>query len=112
MKLTIEKRFEFAVDTDKERKRIEKAFKKDLETKQKLNELMDLIEAEKWKEAWKELTGKWWQGRDKEQECPRLEFAGLLIPSSNNIDHWMSYIDLVMMFVDYPESYRVVGKTR
>lgn len=90
--MTFEKREVFTVDTGKERNRISKAFKEDKETRDKLNEFMNLVEAQEWKKAYDELEGEWWQGDDKEDECPRLEFIGFLHVDGKP---WVSYIDLV-----------------
>jgi len=111
MKITIEKRAQEVIDTARERARINKAFRNDPETKEKLNLLMDAVEAGKWKEAMAMLESKWWQGDDKKQECPRLEFVGMLFSSDNVPRHFSfhsSYIDLITWFAECPENYTVV----
>ncbi len=103
MKLLVTKTCQGVVDTDKERKRIKKAFRNDPETRQQLTLLMDAIEAGEWEKADKMLEGQWWNGRDKRQECPRLEFVGMLDMANpeqpghpaHGWDHWAGYIDLV-----------------
>ena len=46
------------IDIEKERNRIERAFKNRKEIQKKLNELMDLIEAENWEKAKNEIQGE------------------------------------------------------
>ena len=60
----------------------------------------------------KELSGKWWQGRDKKFECPRLEFIGMVKHSSPFFSSWFSFIDLVFAFCNYPDNYKVEKVTR
>jgi len=108
MKMTIQKTSEFTIDTAKERKRINNAFVDRPLTQKKLLKLMDLVEQEKWKHALKELESKWWLGRDKDQECPRLEFVGLL--KSEGTNHWDSYIDLILRMNACPDVYKVMKK--
>jgi hypothetical protein len=105
MKMTIQKSYEFTVDTAKERRRIFDAFGDRPETLKKLMHLMDLIDAEKWEEAQKELDSKWWRGRDEDLECPRQEFIGLL--DAEGIDPWTSYSDLIWRMHSRPEIYKV-----
>lgn len=103
MKLLLTKIAQGVIDTDRERRRIEKAFKKDPETRKRLNLLMDAIEAGHWKKADKMLSSRWWQGRDSKMECPRLEFVGMLdLQNPEMLGHpadgfncWASYRDLV-----------------
>ena len=110
MKLTIQKSFEFVVDTSLERKRIEKAFKTDKDTRDHLILLMDLIEGGCWKEAKAELEGKWWDGYDKELECPRVEFIGMLRCTSEHVNTMASYVDLIYAMVDCPHIYKLIRK--
>jgi len=107
MKITIQKSSTFTIDTAKERKRINKYFKDKKMMQKKLLKLMDLVEAEKWVEAGKELDGKYWSGIDKEQECPRLEFIGIL-DASGDIDPWATYINVIFNMVNYPKTYKVI----
>ena len=109
MRLTIQKSYVFVVDTAKERKRINEAFAGT--TKKKLLKLMDLVEAQKWKEAEAELDSKWWHGRDEELECSRLEFIGLL--NAKGACSWDSYINLIwtMNNYNYPDVYTVTKTT-
>ena len=109
MKFKFEKHAELIIDTSIERRRIDKAFskKKDQEIKIKLHELMDLVENCKWAEALKTIESEWWQGRDKEMECPRLEFIGLIKHTSWFFDNHMDYIDLILNMNDYPDVYKV-----
>jgi len=113
MKITIEKTARLTFDTALERKRIDKAFKKhkDKMVKQKLHELMDLIEMSKWEEALKELQSKWWQGYDEEDECPRFEYIGLIKHDSPFFNNWFSYMDLVIAMYQYPNVYKVISKS-
>ena len=107
MKIIIQKASTFTVDTGAERKRIERCFKGDKTMRKKLLNLMDLVEAEKWKEAYKELEGKYWNGYDAEQECSRLEFIGLL-EGEGDIDGWASYANLIWNMVNRADNYKVV----
>lgn len=107
MKLLFEKKVSITIDTDVERKRIAKAFKNNKETRDKLNQLMDLIEAGKWKDAEKELDGDWWQGYDERLECPRLEFVGMIKHDSLHLNRWFNYMDLILLVAEYPEVYKV-----
>jgi len=107
MKMTIQKCSEFTIDTGKERKRINKAFKRNKTIQKKLLKLMDLIEGEKWQAAEEFLDSKWWAGRDKEMECPRLEFVGLL-NGEGDVDHWDSYIQLVWKMNNHSGIYTVM----
>lgn len=111
MKITIEKTAQLTIDTALERKRINKAFKDDKETRQHLHELMDLVENYEWEKACKQLEGKWWQGRDEKQECPRLEFVGMIVTDSPFFSSWMTYIDLIANFQHYPKNYKVIKTT-
>jgi len=109
MKMTIQKSVTFTIDTGKERKRIQECFgnSDSKMMKKKLLKLMDLVEAEKWKEAYKELEGKYWNGYDAEQECSRLEFIGLL-EGEGDIDGWASYANLIWNMVNRADNYKVV----
>ena len=109
MKMTIEKAFTFTVDTAKERKRIKGGFTHNKAAQKKLLKLMDLVEAEKWEAAYEFLESKWWQGRDKEYECPRLEFLGML-DSAGLDDAWATYGDLIWRMSHHPDTYKVVRK--
>jgi len=109
MKMTIEKAFTFTIDTGKERKRIEECFKDRKMMKKKLLKLMDLVEAEKWEAAYKELEGKYWNGYDAEQECPRVEFIGMLDADGLD-DPWDTYTSLIWRMVKHPDIYKVVKK--
>ena len=103
MMLKITKTYQGLVDTDRERRRIKKAFRNDPTTRRKLTKLMDAIESQNWKLANKLLNDKWWQGRDRKLECPRAEFIGLFDamdvknPKSLAVgfDPFCSYSDLV-----------------
>jgi len=110
MKIQIQKTVQTIIDTGFERKRIKKAFAKDKVTQKKLNKLMDLVEAQDWNKALKELQSKWWQGRDKECECPRYEFLGMLDPDRNGgvFNSWASYGDLILAFADNPSNLSIV----
>lgn len=114
MKLTIEKTAKLTIDTAAERERIRKAFRNDKETRDHLNAFMDLVEACKWESALAELNTKWWQGRDKEQGCPRLEFIGFVrsrkLSPSAFFDPWMTYMDLVVNMYEYPKNYKMIVK--
>ena len=111
MKMTIEKTAQLTIDTQAERERIKKCFRNDKETRDHLNAFMDLVEACKWEEALKELDGDWWQGRDGRQECPRLEFIGMVCKRDKSpsafFDPWMTYIDLVVNMYEYPKNYKI-----
>jgi len=109
MKITIQKTSIFTFNTQEERKRINECFKDKPLMHKKLLKLMDLIEAEKWVEASNELESKWWMGRDKEQECPRLEFIGML-EADGDIDTWTTYDNLIWNMVNYPETYKLIEK--
>jgi hypothetical protein len=103
MRLMITKTCYGMVDTAIERKRISKAFRRDPETRKRLTKLMDAIEAGEWRKAERMLTGRWWSGRDKKMECPRIEFVGMLdlqnpaVPGhpAAGFDSWANYADLV-----------------
>lgn len=110
MQMTIRKVVNGVIDFDRERLRIKKAFRKDKSTRDHLNRLMDLIEAQKWQQAEKELQKKWWKGRDKRLECPRGEFIGVVdFIKNEGFDVWGNYADLVYAFVRRPETYQVVS---
>ena len=107
MKLKLQKICTGIIDLDVERKRISESFEDDPQTQSHLNKLMDLIEAQKWEEAKKELDKKWWDGRDKVVECPRTEFIGLLDFTENEgFDLWASYADLVYNMINRPNMYK------
>ena len=55
----------------------------------------------------KELESKWWAGRDKKRECPRLEFVGML-HADGDIDHWATYYQLVWSMHNFPNRYKVI----
>ena len=107
MKITIQKASTFTIDTGAERKRINRYFKGDKTMRKKLLNLMDLVEAGKWVEAYKELESKYWKGYDPEQECSRLEFIGLL-EGTGDIDGWASYANLIWNMVKRANTYSVV----
>lgn len=111
MKITIEKTAQATIDTSQERKRINKCFKKDEITRQKLHQLIDLVENEEWEKAVTELEGEWWQGRDEEYECPRLEFIGMLEVRSPFFSPCITYVDLIANFYRYPKNYKIISKT-
>ena len=58
------------------------------------------------------IDSDWWQGHDKEHECSRLEFIGLLELAdpdnpghpAHGFDHWASWIDLVYVMSSQEES--------
>jgi len=110
MQLVIQKSFEFVVNTASERARIKKAFKNDKVTRSKLTLLMVLIETGCWQSAKEELEGKWWNGRDKRLECPRLEFIGLVNCNHPHIDPWISYRELVYAMADSPDIYKLIRR--
>jgi len=107
MKITIQKASTFTIDTGAERKRINRCFKDKPMMRKKLLKLMDLVEAGKWVEAYKELESKYWNGYDGEQECSRLEFIGL-IEGEGDIDGWRSYDNLIWNMVHLSKKYSVV----
>lgn len=111
MKITIEKTAQLVIDTSKERKRIDQAWRghKDGTIRKKLHKLMDLIEAGKWEAAVEELDSKWWCGYDNEAECPRHEFIGKVQANSLFFDNYMNYMDLVFYFINYPKNYKVIS---
>jgi hypothetical protein len=104
MKLMVTKVCRGVLDTDAERQRIKKAFRDDPVTRDRLNQIMDAVEALDWDKAYKLLSDKWWRGRDKKQECSRLEFIGTLDmknPESlespaSGFDYHASYIDFIL----------------
>ena len=107
MKLHITKKCEGIIDTNRERKRIEAAFKDDPATRKQLTKVMDAIEALDWNLAAKLLSSKWWQGRDKRQECPRLEFVGMVhikkmdgSEPAEGFDIWSTYDSLVLSMIN------------
>ena len=106
MKMTIQKTYKFTIDTAAERKRINKCFEDRKEIRDKLLQLMDLVEAEKWEEAERTLNDEWWNGRDEDLECPRVEFIGLL----NAEGSWDTYANLIWRMVRCPERYKVIKK--
>ena len=112
MKISIQKTASVTIDTSIERRRIDNAFtcKGDNVPRQKLHKLMDLIEAENWKGAHKELRSKWWRGYDDKAGCPRLEFVGLIEIHSPFFEHHITYDDLINSFVEHPANYKVIGK--
>ena len=117
MRLLITKTFAGVVDTAKERARIREAFRGDPVTRKKLTELMDAVEALDWKRAERLLLSKWWQGRDRRQGCPRVEFIGLLDAQATEngprvpawgFDVMSSYINLVAWMNSGPAPDRVI----
>ena len=120
MKLTLTKTATITIDIDRERARINKTFRGKYykETRKRLHSLMDLIEAQKWKAAYKALEGKWWQGEDKKYEFSRLEFIGLVV-AGDDLDtqkyaHFFSngldYYSLVFNVLHYPNNYKISQK--
>jgi len=112
VKIVIEKKAQATIDTGYERTRIRKCFgkKKDKETLFRLLQLMDAVESLNWQKAKKLIEGKWWRGRDKECECPRLEFIGTVFNRDDVpelFSHHSSYIELIYSFTEYPENFRV-----
>jgi len=81
----------FTVNPEQEKERIKSSFADDLDTRDHLLELMDLIEQEKWEQAYDLLGGLWWRDRDPELECPRYEFIGNI----ESMGPWYSYLDLI-----------------
>jgi hypothetical protein len=93
----------YNIDTQKERERINNSFKKERETKLKLLELMDAIEACDWTRCHSLLISKWWQGYDKKQECSRLEFIGGVDTVPEYLfGAYYSYLDLIKDMLTYP----------
>lgn len=106
MKMSIEKAFTFTFDTDLERKRINEGFNNNKTAQKKLHKLMDLVEQGAWGAAYAELESKWWCGRDREYECPRIEFVGMLDAVGSD-DAWITYADLIWRMVNLPNVYKV-----
>ena len=104
MKLKITKVCEGIFDTDIERERIAKAFKKYPKIREQLTKLVDAIEERNWDNAYQLVTNEWWQGYDDDYECSRLEFIGFLrlkdpdIPEQVPLgfEYGMTYLDLIM----------------
>ena len=94
MIMTLHRTVVYDIDTAKERRRITECFADDPETQGKLNELMELIEAQKWEEALATIENEWWNGHD-DTGTPRLEFIGGLDCDSMSIDRHAGYIDLI-----------------
>jgi hypothetical protein len=111
MKMKIVKTQEFVIDLAPERERIKQAFKKkrDWETRDHLNELMDLIENQEWQKAYDLLDGDWWQGRDTIKECSRLEFIGTYTCIDGTK---ISFLDLVYNFVFSKKEWKVAETER
>ena len=112
MKITIEKKALLTIDTSIERKRINKAWGKNTETRTKLNRFMDFVEKCDWERAGKELESKWWKGRDKKLECDRMEFIGFLadgLKPSPYFDRNATYSDLVWAMCNLKENYKLVS---
>lgn len=103
MKMLLTKVCLGVINTDRERLRIKKAFRNEPETRRRLTLLMDAIDAGQWKKARRMLDSKWWHGRDRKRECPRLEFVGRLdLTNPNKLGHlasgfenWVGYAHLV-----------------
>jgi hypothetical protein len=110
MKIKIRKTCTAVIDTAPERERIRKAFRDDPTTLAKLNRLMDAIESQNWKEADRQLRSKWWRGRDRQMECPRIEFVGAVFKTPVfGFDYHSSYADIVSSFMSFPENYKVLA---
>ena len=107
MKLKLTKTATLEFDTAIERKRIAKAFKHDKETREKLYEIMDLVEKQEWSKALGLLQGKWWKGYDKKLECSRLEFVGMICHNSPFFENHISYIDIITNCLWHSEVYKV-----
>lgn len=111
MRLKIIKVCEGIFDTDIERSRIAKAFKKYPEIQEQLTKLVDAVEARNWEEAIQLLNSDWWQGSDENFECRRLEFIGSLRLKTPNdpdqvalgFEYGMDYLDLIST-MSYQES--------
>ena len=111
MKLILTKVCQGVIDTEHERQRIKEAFKGESEIRRRLTLLMDAIEAQDWKKAREMLGNKWWNGRDRKRECPRVEFIGMLNMMNpkrrghpaNGFDVWASYGDLADRMARKPE---------
>jgi len=96
------------IDLSHERKRINKCFKGDKDTRKHLHELMDLIEDCKWMKAYNLLRSEWWEEYDPKEEHSRLEFIGS--PTDKNNDYvggvGYSYITLIEDMLMYPLWYK------
>lgn len=112
MKMILQKTVELEIDTDIERKRIDVAFKNETDstTREKLHELMDLIEKQDWNGAKLFIESKWWQGYDNNDECPRLEFIGWIHHQSPFFNNNLSYIDIIYSMINYPNNYKIIRK--
>ncbi len=104
MKFVLTKTSQGVFDTAQERARIRVAFKDSPAVKLKLLKLLDAIEDQDWKGAYKQLSSKWWNGRDAKCGCPRGEFVGLLSLArrgnprcaAHGFSNTTSYADLVI----------------
>lgn len=115
MKITVEKICRSVIDTAKERKRINNAFRDDKKTRDVLNQFMDAVEDLNWEKAGDILYGDWLQSYDAKRGCSRSEFIGLLHATSQNginapsvFEHRDSYIDLVYVMLTSSKYLRVV----
>jgi hypothetical protein len=101
MIITIQPQISF--DTNSERDRIKAAFSdhKDPMVKQKLLELIDMVEKTEWQKAYEELTlnNGWWQGYDDEDECPRLEYVGTVKHNSLFLNRHTTYYELICLMI-------------
>lgn len=78
MKLLLTQTCQGVIDTDRERQRINKAFRNNPEIRLRLTLLLEAIEDGEWDKASEMLEDEWWQGSDEARECPRAEFIGML----------------------------------
>lgn len=103
MKFEIVKTSRGCIDTSFERHRIKEAFDDRPDIAEKLNKLMDLVEACKWEEADRELHTPFWKGYDTQAGCPTAEFIGLCFDvgeQPRGFNNFFSYIDLIELMVE------------
>lgn len=110
MKLMLEKRTVNLINTDAERLRIKNCFADDPKTQDKLNELMDCVEAQEWEKAKALLESDWWCGWDKKEECRRKEFIGSCFDMIGTpyLSVTFSYVDLVYAMTERPDIYKII----
>lgn len=92
----------YTIDIQHEHKRIDKAFNDDADTRWHLHELIDLVEACKWEDAYNLLSNDWWTTYCPKLECSRLEFIGGIHTLPENLFNWhYSYLDLIKDMLTY-----------
>lgn len=100
MKITIETKFSFTVDTSIERARIRHTFDGQPDIQQHLNELLDLVEAQEWKTAEAVLESVWWSREGENNK----DHIGVVVDGNDLpvLANYGNYSDLIHQMAKEP----------